>query len=316
MMNQFFIIIPLFLFGMELFHEIILSKSEKRSKKMSGENIQGRIRSIMDLLPNSERKIGLTILKDPTSVIDMTAAELSKVAGTSPATVIRFCKKIDVPSFTQLKIKLSAEIDIPTHEGYSDITENESIQEIKMKLLANAYQSMQETVSLLNDKRIEQVVDLLVAAPIIYVYGVGASYLVAENFAQKWNRVGKTVVCIPDVHILVTILVSAPKKAVFFAISNSGETKDVLRLVEIAQKYDVHTVGLSQFGQNTLTTKVELPLQTVRSNEAVIRSAATTSLHDQFIVVDVLFYAYASRNFDQMIQLIQKSKLEVKQFEQ
>lgn len=283
---------------------------------MSGENIQGRIRSIIDLLPSSERKIGLTILNNPASVIDMTAAELSKVAGTSPATVIRFCKKIDIPSFTQLKIKLSAEIDVPTHEGYADIAENESIQEIKMKLLANAYQSMQETVSLLNDQRIEQVVDLLVAAPVIYVYGIGASYLVAENFAQKWNRVGKTVICIPDVHILVTILVSAPKDAVFFAISNSGETKDVLSLVEIAQKYQVGTVGLSQFGQNTLATKVDLPLQTVRSNEAVIRSAATTSLHDQFIVVDVLFYAYASRNFDQMIQLVQKSKREVRQFEQ
>ena len=282
---------------------------------MSGENIQGRIRSIIDLLPSSERKIGLTILKNPSSVIDMTAAELSKVAGTSPATVIRFCKKIDIPSFTQLKIKLSGEIDTPIHEGYSDIAENESIQEIKMKLLANAYQSMQETVSLLNDQRIEQVVDLLVAAPVIYVYGLGASYLVAENFAQKWNRVGKTVICIPDIHILVTILVSSPKDAMFFAISNSGETKDVLDLVGIAQKYHVRTVGLSQFGQNTLATKVELPIQTVRSNEAVVRSAATTSLHDQFIVIDVLFYAYASRNFDQLNQLIQKSKKEVKEFE-
>ncbi|MGM0217938.1 MurR/RpiR family transcriptional regulator [Enterococcus sp. AZ126] len=282
---------------------------------MSGENIQGRIISILDLLPNSERKIGQVILDNPSIVIEMTASELSTYAGTSPATVIRFCKRIDVQSFTQLKVRLSAEIEVPVHEGYSDITANESVDEIKKKLLGNAYQSMQETVALLNNQRVETIVDVLVAAPIIYVFGIGASYLVAENIAQKWNRIGKTVVCVQDSHVLVTILVSAPKEAVFFCISHSGETKEVLRLLDVAQKHQLKTIGLSQFGNNTLTNKAEYTLQTVRSNEAVLRSAATTSLHDQFIVVDVLFYAYASRNFDQTIEKIQESKAEVKKYE-
>ncbi|ALS00085.1 RpiR family transcriptional regulator [Enterococcus silesiacus] len=282
---------------------------------MSGENIQGRIISMLDVLPNSERKIGKVILENPSMVIEMTASELSTYAGASPATVIRFCKKIDVPSFTQLKIRLSAEIEAPIYEGYSDITANGSVDEIKTKLLGNAYQSMQETVALLNEERIETIVDVLIAAPIIYVFGIGASYLVAENIAQKWNRIGKTVVCVQDPHVLVTILVSAPRGAVFFCISHSGETKEVLRLLAVAKKHQLKTIGLSQFGNNTLTNKAEYMLQTVRSNEAVLRSAATTSLHDQFIIVDILFYAYASRNFDQTIEKIQESKAEVKKYE-
>ncbi|MGX7412889.1 MurR/RpiR family transcriptional regulator [Enterococcus caccae] len=288
---------------------------EKGAETMSGENIQGRIVSMLDVLPNSERKIGRTILDNPSMVIDMTASELSNYAGTSPATVIRFCKKIDVPSFTQLKIRLSAEIEAPIYEGYSDITANESVDEIKTKLLGNAYQSMQETVALLKEQRVETIVDVLVAAPIIYVFGIGASYLVAENIAQKWNRIGKTVVCVQDPHVLVTILVSAPKEAVFFCISHSGETKEVVRLLDVAKKHQLKTIGLSQFGNNTLTNKAEYMLQTVRSNEAALRSAATTSLHDQFIVVDVLFYAYASRNFEQTIEMIQESKAEVRKYE-
>lgn len=282
---------------------------------MSGENVQGRIISMLDVLSNSEQKIGQAILDTPSRVIDMTASELADYAGTSPATVIRFCKKIDVPSFTQLKVRLSAEIEAPLYEGYSDITANESVNEIKTKLLGNAYQSMQETVSLLNEERVETIVDVLVAAPILYVFGIGASYLVAENIAQKWNRIGKTVVCVQDPHVLVTILVSAPKDAVFFCISHSGETKEVLRLLAVAKKHQLKTIGLSQFGNNTLTNKAEYMLQTVRSNEAVLRSAATTSLHDQFIIVDILFYAYASRNFDQTIEKIQESKAEVKKYE-
>ncbi|MTD42260.1 SIS domain-containing protein [Erwinia sp. CPCC 100877] len=282
---------------------------------MNRDNIQRRISSVLELLPKSEQKIGKTILTDPAKVISMTASELAAYAGTSPATVIRFCKKIDIPSFTQLKIGLSAEIDTPVHEGYSDITADETVAEIKSKLLGNAYQSMQETVALLKEERIELIVDLLVQAPILYVYGVGASYLVAENIAQKWNRIGKTVVCVQDPHVLIATLVSAPKNAVFFGISHSGETKEVLRLLEVAQKHQLKTIGLSQFGDNSLSSKADYALQTVRSNEAVLRSAATTSLHDQFIVVDVLFYAYASRNFDQTLARIQESKTEVKKYE-
>lgn len=282
---------------------------------MSGENIQGRIISMIDLFPKSEQKIGQVILDNPSMVIEMTASELAHYAGTSPATVIRFCKKIDIPSFTQLKIRLSAEIESPVYEGYSDITANESVDEIKTKLLGNAYQSMQETVSLLNEARIEKIVDVLVIAPVIYVFGIGASYLVAENISQKWNRIGKTIICVQDAHVLITMLVSAPKDAVFFAISHSGETKEVLRLLDVAKEHQVQTIGLSQFGSNSLSSKVDYSLQTVRSNESVVRSAATTSLHDQFIVVDVLFYAYASRNFDQTIEKIRESKNVIKDYE-
>lgn len=281
---------------------------------MSGENILNRISSIIDILPTSERKIGLTILDSPSDVITMTAQELATISNTSPATVIRFCKKIDIPSYTQLKIKLSAEIKNPVYEGYFDITSNEPIQDIKLKLLANAYQSMQETASLLNNEKIEKFVDITVEAPVIYVYGVGASNLVAENFTQKWSRIGKTVICIQDIHILITLFVSSPKNSIFFAISNSGETSDVIELVGIAKKYHLYTIGLSQFGKNALSKKVDLSIQTVRSSEGRMRSAATTSLHDQFLVIDVLFYAYVSRNFDQTIDKIQRSRDEVNKF--
>lgn len=281
---------------------------------MIGENVQGRIRSIINELSNSERKIGELILEIPSEAINMTAIELSTRAGTSPATVIRFCKSIDIPSFTQLKVKLAAEIESPVPEGYSDITANEPVHEIKSKLLGNAYQSMKETIEQLNDQRVEEVVEVLLEAPIIYVYGIGASHLVAEDIAQKWNRIGKPTICASDPHILISILVAAPKEAVFIGISNSGETKEVLKLVEVAKRQGIKSIGLTQFGTNPVASKVDYSIQTVRSNEAELRSAATSSLHTQFIAVDVIFYTYASKQYDQNIAMIHDSKAEIKKY--
>lgn len=278
------------------------------------ENILGRTKSIIEELTNSEKKVGEYILKYPESVITMTTSELADKSGASPASVIRFCKSIHVPSFTQLKVNLSAEISTPAKYGYSDIQPNEAIGDIKAKLLGNAYQSMNETVALMNNERIEETANLLQNASVIYIYGIGASHLVAENISQKWSRIGKTSICGTDSHILVSMFVSAPKNSVFIGVSNSGETTEVIRLIDIAKKHGIKTIGLSQFGQNTVSSTADISLQTVRANEAELRSAATSSLHAQFIAVDILFYVYATRNYEQNIKHIQKSRQDVEEY--
>ncbi|MGY3749953.1 MurR/RpiR family transcriptional regulator [Vagococcus acidifermentans] len=272
------------------------------------------IESIYDDLPKSERKIARFLLENPEAVIQMTASELAKSSETSPASVIRFCRSVGIPSFTELKLQLSAERTLPETPAYSDISPDESVSEIKSKLLSNAYLSMKETLHLISDDTIDRAVSLIKAAPLIYTFGIGSSCLVAENIAQKWNRIGKISICVSDVHQLIAGLSSAPPETVFIGISNSGETAEVLSLVSVAQENGLKTMGITQFSPNTLSKKVDLVLQTVRSKEAEIRSAATSSLMTQFMTVDTLFYAYVISDYDTHLDAIQKSREAVDQY--
>lgn len=281
---------------------------------MEGRHIHQRIESILGELTQSEQKIASIVLEKPEAVIEMTANDLAKVSKTSPASVIRFCKSINIPSFTELKLKLSAELTSTTYTGYSDIVPGEPIKEIKNKLLGNAYQSMKETVNLLDERVIISVIEAIKQASLVYVYGVGASYLVAENIAQKWNRIGKTCVCVADAHLFLSILIAAPKDAVFIGISNSGETREVSRLADVAQESGLKTIGITQFGSNTLSNISDISVQTVRSKEAEIRSAATSSLLAQFMAIDVLFYAYVSENYAENINRIRLSRKAVDKY--
>lgn len=281
---------------------------------MEGRHIHHRIESILGELTQSEQKIASIVLEKPEAVIEMTANDLAKVSKTSPASVIRFCKSINIPSFTELKLKLSAELKSTTYTGYSDIVPGEPIKEIKNKLLGNAYQSMKETVNLLDERVIISVIEAIKQASLVYVYGVGASYLVAENIAQKWNRIGKTCVCVADAHLFLSILIAAPKDAVFIGISNSGETREVSRLADVAQESGLKTIGITQFGSNTLSNISDISVQTVRSKEAEIRSAATSSLLAQFMAIDVLFYAYVSENYAENINRIRLSRKAVDKY--
>ena len=64
------------------------------------------IREKMAALPQSEKKIAETILKDPVMVIQMSATDLAAEAGSSSAAVIRFCRSIGVKGFYGIEITI------------------------------------------------------------------------------------------------------------------------------------------------------------------------------------------------------------------
>src|SRR5699024_1102342 len=140
--------------------------------------------------------------------------------------------------------------------------------------------------------------DIIRDASIGYSFDMRSCSLVAENICQKWNRIGKTTIPVNGAHILLQALGSSEKDAVFIGISNSGETHEVIKLEEMARSLGHKTISITRFGNNTLSKNSDVALQHVRSNEIEVRSAATSSLHAQFLVVDVLFYVYDYRNYD------------------
>lgn len=271
-------------------------------------SIIGRIRSVLEELPNSERKIAEFILQHPDEAIEMTTAQLGEAAHSNSPAVIRLCSRIGINGFTQLKVALSGEIAPDNKVEYADVQPDEPIESIKSKLLGNAYKSMEETLSLIGEHTLATVTRTLQKAPVVYVYGIGASHLVAENIAQKWNRIGKLAICPTDAHALLTAIPSAPKGSVFFAVSNSGETKEIIKLAELAKEQQLKTIALTQFGNNSLMKAVDLVLQTVKPYEAQVRSAATSSLHAQFAAVDLLFFAYTSKEFRATEEKVHRSR--------
>ncbi|MER2173688.1 MAG: MurR/RpiR family transcriptional regulator [Carnobacterium sp.] len=276
-------------------------------------NILGRIKSVLDDLPNSERKIGEYILTNPEETIKMTTAQLGTAAESNSTAVIRLCNRIGVNGFTKLKVDLSAEIVSIDESGYAEIEADETISDIKSKLLANAFKSMEETSALMNEFDIERVVELIEAASIVYVYGVGNSRIIAENMVQKWSRVGKIVVCPTDNHQLVSMLGAAPKNALFFGISNSGETREIIELIKLAKKSSLKTIGLTQFGQNSIANKADYTIQTVKTIETD-NQFISSSLHAQLIAIDVLFYAFLSKNYITSTERIKQSREEMDQY--
>ncbi|MNO82514.1 putative HTH-type transcriptional regulator YbbH [compost metagenome] len=105
-------------------------------------------------------------------------------------------------------------------------------------MLSNTILTFQNTASQLDAQSIEQAVSMLQQAEVIYVYGIGASFIIAEDAAQKWLRLGKNVYAISDRHLLAAAMATKSENAVFWGILYSVETREVIQLTDCQAKCD------------------------------------------------------------------------------
>ena len=269
------------------------------------------IKSMMDEYSSAEKKLADYIIKNVEKIPTMTANELAESAGLSAPTVVRFSKKIGYQSLTDFKINISTELQTGIDEGFSDIQPNESFYSIKNKLGNNAQVAIRETVDILKEAKIQEVVQSLESSETVFLYGVGASSLVVEDIVQKWSRVGKPIIFEKDIHVLLPQLVSNETKKVLWLISNSGNTADVVAVGEFAKELGIPVIALTQFGTNQLSKLADVVIQTSRPKEITNRSAATNSLLAQFVTIDIIFYLYMAKN-EQLSEKVGKTRQAIK----
>ncbi len=271
-------------------------------------NILTQIEIAIKELPTSERKVGEYILENKSDIISMTITELAEKSGTSSAAVVRLCRSIGINGFPNLKIRLSALVENNVKSGYYDIEPNEEISSIIKKTVSNINQTVQDTSMQLDKESIELTVSVLKETETIYFYGIGASFLIAEDAAQKFARVGKNAYAISDRHVLAMAMASNKDKAVFFGVSYSGEKDEVIKLMNLAKDLGIKVIGLSKTGSNTVKNLSDIALSTARAPEAELRSAATSSRFGQLFVIDLLFFTYVSTQYDETIEQLKKTK--------
>ncbi|MBP1045487.1 MurR/RpiR family transcriptional regulator [Enterococcus sp. BWM-S5] len=272
------------------------------------QNIILTIRDHREHLPKSEQKIADYILENTNEVITLSAQELAKRADSSPAAIIRFCHSMQVNGFTELKLLVSANLGSVDAEMYTEVEKEETAEAIKQKLNVRFIHALERTADLLDEKDLAVILPEIERAEVVYVYGLGASSLVAQDVYQKFTRLGKTVFYSLDHHLLASALGTGEKESLFIGISNSGETTELLALLDIAKESGIYTIGITENGSSPLAGKSDVVLLTAKGEEAPLRSAATVSLISQLYIVDVLFFYYASNNYDETIKKIQQSR--------
>jgi DNA-binding MurR/RpiR family transcriptional regulator len=266
------------------------------------------IRDMIDALTPSEQKVAEYILREPDAAVISTVADIAKKSGTSEAAVIRLCKSLEFKGFHELKLRIAGDLNKAEIEEYRDFLSNDSVKEIISKVSSNNIQAIRETIEVLNEEEMNKAVNHVEQADRIIIYGVGASSIIAQDFQQKFSRIGKNCITFTDFHLIAVATVNAGPKDVVIGVSYSGETQEVIEVLELARRNQATTISLTKYGKSPLTEKADIRLYTPASIESSFRSAATSSRIAQLNVVDILFISVASRMYDETVEYLTRTR--------
>jgi len=277
-------------------------------------NIEIRVRNVYNDLSNSEKKAADYFLADVQRLFRQPIAQLAENAGVSQVAWVRLAKAIGFDGLKDMKRSLIEELNNVTAEDedkvrhiFTDIKDYSGLSDVFMAIKSSSMRSIEDTISLLNADTVDEVVQRLIEARSVKLFGVGASALVAEDFYNKLLRIGSNVCFSHDGHIQLTYAANARDGDVCFFISHSGLTREVNEAFDIAsQAAGATMVSLTRLGKNPLAAKSDFELYT-SSPEVDHRSGAMSSRISQLIVIDVLFTAMASRNYDNVIRNLIRS---------
>jgi len=277
------------------------------------------IKSQMEAFTPSEHAVAEYVLEYPDKVMEMTTKQLASSCGSSEAAIIRFCKRIGINSFSGLKIELAKTswIEEPENPEVNTLLHFEdSLETVFSKVTMNTYQAIKNTEKLFSVEELERAVEALHHADRVYLYGVGGSAVVAEDFTQKILRLNYLAFQAGDIHVQMMMAANMTKNDVLFVVSTSGQTKEILRLMTVAQEKGAKIILLTQHGKSQARKLADIVL-TISEEENNIRIGTMTARIAQLVIIDALFVALCMKKghgvFEQIVEthnIVQRMKKE------
>ncbi|GAB6168349.1 MurR/RpiR family transcriptional regulator [Clostridium carnis] len=249
----------------------------------------------------SEKQIADYLLLTKESIISLSAKEIGDATNTSAPTVVRFAKKVGFSSLNEMKLKLSISLDKNEEAlGFEYLDKDLSTRNI-IYGIKNSFDSiMDKTVGLIKEEELDKAIDLLINAKNIYIYSIGVSGLVGLDFYYKLSRINKRCIAHSDSHLQITSSILMQPGDVAIAISYSGETREVLKCVENANKINIPVIAITKASINNKLASLSDIVLKIPFVEKSLREGAMSSRISQLAVIDMLFLGMARNNLKEI----------------
>lgn len=105
--------------------------------------------------------------------------------------------------------------------------------------------TIDKTYHLLSASTLEDVVKALEQAKHVYLFGVGGSVIVCDDFRHKLMRIGNPSSYCPDIHLQMTFVLTMTQEDLAIFVSYSGETKGIVIAAKWAKEMNIPSVTIT-----------------------------------------------------------------------
>ena len=270
--------------------------------------IEKKIHLAKDLTP-VESEIGAYILEHKNEIINMNIQELSEAIPVSKSAIHRFCKKIKLSGFNELKVQLVKDSCNHTNNNIMinvnyPFQKGDNANEIAYKLIELYELTIRDTFDYLNCQEIEKVARIINQASVVDIYTHSHNLNPAENFQDKMLTVGK-MVNVPKTKYKQRLTVLASDAThVAIILSYSGKATFIKQIVRPLYEKNIPIILISQAGRNDYPELIKYNIALSDKENMQNRISQFSSHIAMQYVLDVIYATFFNQNRQKNIDYI------------
>ncbi len=235
------------------------------------------------LLNKNDNEILSYCIRNHETVSNMKVQQIAEALYTSPASVIRFCKKLGFSGFSEFKAALRIETSQEPQTWRPEVNSIDFLKDIN------------KTTQLIQEEVIGQVLNLIHTKKRIELYAVGSSRMVASEFTKRLQLIKKDACCYDDSSLMNISAKQLTRDDLVIALSASGETSLVITAANMAKSRGATIISITTLGSNTLSDVADLNLY-VKSTCFVKSEIELRSRVQLLILCEYIFFRYLEWN--------------------
>lgn len=237
------------------------------------------------------------ILQHSQDVIHMPIAAFAENAGVVKSAVIRCCKSLGFEGYSDMKIALAMELSQNRKLNYTPyIDTDDDAGAILDKVFSANVKTLHDTAEKIDRDVLRTAVDLLDRAQVIYIYAIGTSAGIANEFQYRLMQIGKTALCINDVPTMKVSSLNIRKGDVAVGISHSGRTIATIEALQLAKANGADTLCITSYPGSKITETSDHAIE-IYSDEIDYPVEAISSRIAHLSVIDALTIAISAKNY-------------------
>ena len=233
----------------------------------------------------------------------MSISELANAVSLGEATITRFTRKIGFSRYQDFKLALAKQLTKNSRKSFINtvVSIDEPVEETAQKLFLSNSNIIEETLKKLNYIDVTRAREMILNAKKIYFFGIGNSGIVAQDGNYKFMRIGINSITISDSHTMLMLSSIMERGDVIFAISHTGETREILKAIELAKSRKAKVISLTESRENKLKELSDINLSYV-SMETIFETGSIMSKFIQMFILELIYAEIIKENYDETME--------------
>lgn len=270
-----------------------------------------KLREQSRLFSTTEQEIAGHILENPQLVVDMSIHELAKHTFSSASSIVRLCNHTGYSGYKEFRKAVTYELAMREQTRrieQEEISYSDSLQDIIDKVTYANIVSLEETRALMDVTVLRSCVEMIKNARRIYLFGLGASLIAAQDAYLKFLRLNKLAIINMDWHSQILQAKNSDHRDLGIVISYSGATTEMVECMKIMKENKTPIIAITRCVNSPVSELADQLLYTT-ANESVFRTGAMASRTSQLNIIDILYTALANDQYESSLEQLSRTHI-------